>query len=69
MWIYTSQLGTEQVIDEEYVSAYVKNMMGVDQPQELVAFLRKLQNSVGGFLTLQGKIQWIEEREHISISY
>jgi hypothetical protein len=69
MWIYTSQLGTEQVIEEDYVSAYVKNMMGVDQPQELVAFLRKLQNSLGGFLTLQGKIQWIEEREPSSISY
>ncbi len=61
MWVFVSQRGTERVVEEDYVSTYLRNTMPDKQPQEIGVFLRKLQTSFAELTTLQGKICWIEE--------
>ena len=60
MWIFVNQRGTEKVIEEDYVSTYLRNTMPDKRPQEIRVFIRKLRHSLEGFSTLQGKICWVD---------
>ena len=61
MWVFVSQRGTEKVIEEDYVSTYLSSTMPEKKPHEIGQFIQKLQTSLEGFSTLQGKICWVEE--------